>query len=347
MDPVLSQLTASLAKAKTVEQLIRPLLDMLGNITGMESTYLTSVHPEQNLQKVRYARNSGRMHIAEGLCVPWEDTLCKRSLDMGITATNQVSVLWGDSAAARQLGIKTYLSAPVFNTDGLLLGTLCAASSDTLPITHEIETLLLLFANIIANFIERELLVESLQVANAQLTSYAMTDALTGLPNRRALFDHLDRLLAQAVRNRFSILVSVVDLDGFKQINDQHGHQAGDEFLKSVAQRLQSGLRATDMLGRMGGDEFVIVGPGPAWPKDDAPGALITEGEPAQAGATLQRRLAAATAGDYLLAGHDTSYPGASVGVVALAPFGLRSETAVSLADSEMYTVKQSRKAGR
>ncbi len=344
MDPILSQLSLSLNTARTIDQLIRPVLEMLGNITGMESTYLTNIELGQGLQHVRYARNNGEMQIPEGLSVPWEDTLCKRSLETGTLSTNQVSTLWGDSAAARQLGIKSYISAPVRSGDGGLLGTLCAASVRAVTISAETETLLQLFANIAANFIEREMLLENLQRANAKLATYALTDPLTALPNRRALFDELERLLAQAVRTGSSILVGVIDLDGFKQINDRHGHQAGDDFLQAIAQRLQSGLRATEMLGRMGGDEFLFIGPGPAWPGGGAPGALITEGEPASAARALQQRLSVLTAGDYQLAGHRVVYGGASVGVVPLAPFGLHSADAVHLADSEMYVVKQARK---
>ncbi|SCK25704.1 sensor domain-containing diguanylate cyclase [Vogesella sp. LIG4] len=344
MDAVLSQLSFSLNTARTVDQLIRPLLEMLGNITGMESTYLTSIELGQCLQHVRYARNTGDMQIAEGLSVPWEDTLCKRSLDMGLTATNQVETLWGDSAAARQLGIKTYLSAPVRNTEGGLLGTLCAASARTLPIPEETQTLLQLFANIVANFIEREMLVQNLQAANTRLATFALTDALTGLPNRRALFDELERLLAQAIRSSGSVLVGVIDLDGFKQINDLHGHQGGDEFLQAVAVRLQSALRAGDMLGRMGGDEFLVIGPGPDWTNTGLPGALISDGEPADAAHALQQRLTEASIGDYRLGEQVVSYRGASAGVVALAPFGLHGAAAVKLADSEMYVVKQARK---
>ena len=344
MDPVLSQLSVSLNTARTVDQLIRPLLEMLGTITGMESTYLTSVELGQGLQHVRYARNTGELQIAEGLSVPWEDTLCKRSLDTGLMSTDQVASLWGDSAAARQLGIRSYLSAPVRNGEGGLMGTLCAASAAPIQVPAETEILLQLFANIVANFIERESLLHSLQAANNQLASIALADALTGLPNRRALFNELDRMLAQAVRGGHSVLVGVIDLDGFKQINDQHGHHAGDDFLQDIASRLQGALRATDMLGRMGGDEFVVIGPGPQCPAGDLPGALLTDGEPAAAAHILQQRLAAATIGDYTPAGQPLHYRGASVGVVALAPLGLQGAAAVKLADSEMYAVKQARK---
>ena len=69
LDPILAELSASLQAAKSVEQLTRPLLDMLGAVTGLESTYLTSIDPDEDQQHVRYARNVGALQIPEGLSV--------------------------------------------------------------------------------------------------------------------------------------------------------------------------------------------------------------------------------------------------------------------------------------
>ena len=126
MDPILAELSASLQAAKSVEQLTRPLLDMLGAVTGLESTYLTSIDPDEDQQHVRYARNVGALQIPEGLSVPWSDTLCKRALEEGRMSTSDVGACWPDSDAARQLGIQTYVSTPIRTDDGLLLAP-CAA----------------------------------------------------------------------------------------------------------------------------------------------------------------------------------------------------------------------------
>lgn len=346
MERILSQLSSSLNTARTIDQLIRPVLEMLNTITGMESTYLTSIDLHQSTQHVRFARNTGQMTIPEGLTVPWNDTLCKRALDMGRPSTNEVMALWGDSDAARQLGIQTYVSAPILNAEGSLLGTLCAASAVKQTIPANIDALFQLFANIVANFIEREILVEKLQAANDRLAAHALTDSLTGLPNRRAMFEELERLLAQATRSQSSVLVGVIDLDGFKQINDSFGHQAGDDFLKAVSQRLTACLRTADRLGRLGGDEFLFIGPGPVPDASAAADTAIASGEPGKVAASLQQRLTTATIGSYTLVGQSVSYAGASVGVVAVLP-GLHSpDEAIQLADVEMYVVKRARKAG-
>lgn len=87
----------------------------------------------------------------------------------------------------------------------------------------------------------------------------ALHDALTGLPNRRLLEDRLVTMLERAERNHTRAAILVVDLDGFKQINDSHGHAVGDEFLREAALRLGKVVRKADTLARSGGDEFTVL----------------------------------------------------------------------------------------
>jgi len=84
-------------------------------------------------------------------------------------------------------------------------------------------------------------------------------DALTGLPNRSLLLVKANQAIAAAARTRTPLAVLFVDLDRFKQINDSLGHQAGDELLRIIATRLQAEARKSDIVGRLSGDEFVIV----------------------------------------------------------------------------------------
>jgi len=348
LDPILAELSTTLPAAKSVEQLTRPLLDMLGAVTGLESTYLTSIDLKADLQRILYARNAGDMQIPEGLSVPWDDTLCKRALDEGRMCTSDVSQCWPDSDAARQLGIQTYVSAPVRTDDGVLFGTLCAASASRHEISPQAESVLKLFSSVIAGFLQREMLMEQLHAANVQLMSVALTDVLTGLPNRRALFEALDRLLARASRENSTVLVGVIDLDGFKGINDTHGHQAGDAFLQEVSRRIAAALRSSDMLGRLGGDEFVLIGPGPALSrKRSGSGGLVQQTEAEDAARAMEERVLAATVGKYQLGDAAIAYEGASVGVVPLDPAGLDAEAAVRLADVRMYEIKRARKSSR
>ena len=91
----------------------------------------------------------------------------------------------------------------------------------------------------------------------------ALHDGLTSLPNRSFFHERLDHALTQAEPSLKSVAVLYLDLDGFKTINDAHGHDAGDELLRIVAARLARALRSRDMVGRLGGDEFACLLGGP------------------------------------------------------------------------------------
>lgn len=92
-----------------------------------------------------------------------------------------------------------------------------------------------------------------------ELQQQAFRDPLTGLPNRRALEDVLEKAMKRARRHGRLLAVVMMDLDGFKPVNDLFGHGAGDHVLQAIGARLMSGLRSTDFVARLGGDEFVLV----------------------------------------------------------------------------------------
>lgn len=91
------------------------------------------------------------------------------------------------------------------------------------------------------------------------LENLCQTDELTGLLNRRGLEKQLENLLARSKRHKECGIIAYLDLDGFKQINDSHGHDIGDEVLRRVARILNHSIRDTDFAARMGGDEFVLI----------------------------------------------------------------------------------------
>ena len=100
--------------------------------------------------------------------------------------------------------------------------------------------------------------------AEKALVDKAMLDPLTGLPNRRALHDRLEQVIAAARQEGVPFSLFFLDLDGFKLANDTHGHEGGDEILKQVARRLGQAIRKDDFISRLAGDEFVIIASGVA-----------------------------------------------------------------------------------
>jgi two-component system chemotaxis response regulator CheY len=98
-----------------------------------------------------------------------------------------------------------------------------------------------------------------IEAKNKTLEKLALTDAMTGLPNRRAIDEWAKRELSGAARHGFSFWVIVADLDRFKHVNDTFGHNAGDEVLKKFSKILQVHTRRSDFCGRLGGEEFLVV----------------------------------------------------------------------------------------
>ncbi len=327
-DDLLSRLADVAATSDDLEGLTRPILEMIENLTGLESTYLTRIDFHKRLQHITYSRNTRTLLIPEGLAVNWDDTLCKRALDASKPYVDDVPAVWGDSEAAQALGIKTYLSQPVLNLDGQVYGTLCAASDARVTVPPAALKVLNLFARLIGHQVARERLLDQLRLANEELRSHALTDALTGVANRRALLDALRRALSDSGRDGRSVTVGFVDLDGFKAINDTHGHEVGDRFLIHIAKRLCDGVRRGDLVARYGGDEFVVLA------RDETP-------------ERLQGRLFELTTGPFQ--SHEVSfeYGGASTGAVCAAAGDTDPEALVQRADAAMYEHKRLRRQGR
>lgn len=331
MEPFLDKLVAAVSDSDDLESLVRPLLGLLESVTGMESTYLTTIDPQHNVQRIVFARNTREMNIPEGLEAPWGDTLCKRAIDEGRPYVDDVASCWGDSDAARALGITTYLSEPIRVETGQLYGTLCAASGERVPVSHDTRRLLQMFSHLIARQLERDRLLARLQDENRVFSRYALSDPLTGIPNRRALMDELARALANADRAGTVVHVAFIDLDGFKAINDQHGHDAGDRFLIEIARALVAGLREGDFVARYGGDEFVMFGP-------------ATSGSHDASRAALRRRIESQTTGQFAIGSSMLDYAGASVGVATSGVDEHDCEAVLARADAAMYEAKKTRR---
>lgn len=159
------------------------------------------------------------------------------------------------------------------------------------------------------------------QQALDRLASY---DSLTGLPNRRLFFERLERALARARRNQGGLSLLFIDLDDFKQINDSHGHGAGDAVLCAAARRLEQRVRETDTVARLGGDEFVVL--------------IDSTDDPAAVG-NIVRDILAALAQPIAHQGANL-LTGASIGVSLYPRDGDDAEELIAAADKAMYRAK-------
>jgi diguanylate cyclase (GGDEF)-like protein/PAS domain S-box-containing protein len=178
---------------------------------------------------------------------------------------------------------------------------------------------------------EQELIVQfeditTLKNAEAALTERALTDPVTGLPNRYALTDRLSMALARLSRRPGLVCVLFCDLDQFKQVNDAFGHEVGDGLLAEVGERLVSAVRPEDSVGRLGGDEFVVVCEG--------------FGDPSEA-AALAGRLQEHLRAPWSFAGHEFA-PAASIGIAFTDDPSCPTGDLLRQADVAMYRAKDS-----
>ena len=163
-----------------------------------------------------------------------------------------------------------------------------------------------------------------LRQAQTELVRMASFDTLTGLPNRALLLDRLGNLLSISERQQSPFGVLFVDLDHFKEVNDTMGHQVGDELLQLIARRLQAALRKQDTVGRMGGDEFVVLLP--------ATDASACQAVAQKIRTALQQPLALTNLPHYR--------PQASLGLAMYPGDGQSAEILLRNADTAMYAAK-------
>ena len=161
-----------------------------------------------------------------------------------------------------------------------------------------------------------------------QLEKIAHFDALTGLPNRLLLADRLQQAIVHCQRQSNSLAVVYLDLDGFKAVNDAHGHDVGDELLVAIGQRLKHALREGDTLARMGGDEFV---------------AVLTQLDQPQDCAPVIERLLQCAAEPVVAAGFVLTVS-ASIGVTYYPQDGVDADLLLRHADQAMYLAKHAGK---
>lgn len=210
-----------------------------------------------------------------------------------------------------------YAGVPLCNKDGFALGTLCIIDRKPRELDRDTLDSLESLAHIVMTTLE-------LHWTTRLMTKMALTDALTGLPNRRAFIDLLDQDIARKKRARQPFALLFVDLDEFKRVNDLHGHPTGDRVLREAAGALRSSIRFEDTVARFSGDEFAVLLTG-----------AVDEAE------TVGERIRCAIEEKMTGGGWAVT---ASVGVAVFRNPPTDAEEALAIADATMY---MSKTAGR
>ncbi len=188
---------------------------------------------------------------------PVRDSMCRLAVELGqaVVTTDATtderfaysSFVGGDSP------VRFYASVPLHTAVFGALGTLCVWDGQPREGAGDVLSHLQDLGAIV---------VDALEASRTMtlLAELAVTDQLTGAANRRQVEDELLRRLARRRRAGEPLAIAFIDLDGFKAINDTHGHAVGDEVLTEVAGRMRGSVRGDEMFGRLGGDEFVVMG---------------------------------------------------------------------------------------
>lgn len=259
--------------------LVTPLLELVAKLTRLDTTFVTHIDWETQTQEVLAARNGYRPLVNQGDSVQWQDSMCRWIFLSGKSHSSDVPGDFPDSIGARAGGFRTFLALPI-DAGTITLGTLCGASSQPVDLDPSTLELVDLVAQAIGVQFRSELRrhaaehraweaeqtaaqaaarVADLQANVVELRTLATTDPLTRLANRRGFLAGYERQLANSGRHRQPLGLLLLDIDGFKHVNDRHGHPTGDRVLQALANALHSAVRSGDVVGRIGGDELAVA----------------------------------------------------------------------------------------
>lgn len=260
--------------------------------------------------------------------VPSPQTRMSDILTAQVVRTGQALLLTPETAASVLAQIDRAVSPEALNwlgvpleSAGSVIGALVVLSSaDGVRFTEQDRDLLQFVAVQVVAAIERKKM-------STRLEYMAQHDQLTDLPNRTLFLDRLQTALARARRGMSRLAVLYLDLDKFKQVNDTHGHTAGDHLLQEVARRLTGCVRAADTVGRIGGDEYVV---------------LLDDIQHFEDAAIVMRKILANLSAPYELA-EATLEIIPSIGVAVYPENGEGADELIRYADNAMYQVKRAR----
>lgn len=258
--PVLADVPDDLSRLRDFESAGKAVLAFLRQRLGFGLWMLTRTQGDDWI--VLQAEDHG-YGVGPGSVFRWADSFCSRMVQgqgPRIAPDTDFVPLYASAPIAQQVPIRAYIGVPLTHPDGSLFGTLCAVDPAVQPeaIRHE-QALIELLAALLSALLHHELRLAQEMRRSERLQLEAMTDALTGLLNRRAWDQLLAREEERCRRYGHAAAVFVVDLDHLKPVNDQQGHAAGDALIVAAAQVLQAVTREFDVVARLGGDEFGVI----------------------------------------------------------------------------------------
>ncbi len=244
-----------LSSSGTLQILFDSILEHACRITGSKAGSISLFDPEENLMRLTAMKGLNVM-VKPGATWPVrEGSIAWRLMhNPEPVVVSDLSVHTpGGGTAVRNAGIAAFVAAPLFS-GGHFRGLLFVDDFQPRNYSSEDVRLLAILANTASVAIDNANL-------NEQLSSFAFTDALTELPNRRSFEEALDRETKRSVRYSHILSLVIFDLDHFKKYNDYYGHREGDLALRTVARAIRDTVRDTDFPARYGGEEIAVILP--------------------------------------------------------------------------------------
>ncbi|CAM5767106.1 hypothetical protein LMIY3S_02050 [Labrys miyagiensis] len=254
--------------------------------------------------------------------VPVDLSFCSHTIEanvpMLVEDARQDSRFSGNPFVTTDPGIRSYLGAPLIAPDGSALGAICAVDTKSRSFSPEETQKLTSLATTAVEILEMRRRLK-------EVRALALTDGLTGIANRTGIELEIEKAIPVLQRHGLPFSLLYFDVDGFKQVNDERGHEAGDDLLRLIGQTLSGRTRREETSGRLGGDEFVIL--------------LIGARE--QEGSDAAARIKVALDQAVARAGYPVSF---SMGLAIFTAPPNNVEAALGMADALLYQAKRNGK---
>ena len=273
MDPeklkALIDFSRQMVETRELNPLLESAMSMALGFVGAEFGYIVLLDNEDLVFRVGLDENGNSLQEPQEQI---SRTIFDEVIQSGKSSIVEDALESFESSSVMSLKIRSVMCTPLISR-GNILGAIYVENRSERNLFEEDDLELLEnFAALAAVSIENTVLIEDLDArveartndlarANVRLHELSITDSLTGIFNRHHFFDLAEKELLRAERHQRHLSVVMIDLDHFKKVNDEFGHQVGDQVLQAVATRIHKNIRTIDIFGRYGGEEFVLLFP--------------------------------------------------------------------------------------